>query len=269
MSRPDPEAGPEAGPEPGPALGPRVRFAAAVAAVYTGQLARARVARIPLLVVATMQSLGILLLLRGVVSRTNDVTSQSVVAGASVLVVAFVALNLLAQRFGALRAARALDYYAALPAPPGAVVVGTSAAYASFSLPGAVLTGILGAVLYRLPMAHLWVLVPVVVLAGGALAGLGAILGLVLPRPELATVAGQLGMTVVLFVGIIPAYRLPVPVRALRAVVPSTYAVDALAAALRARPAWGSVLADLTVCAAVAVVALALATRAFRRAVRR
>src|SRR3954465_13903003 len=77
---------------------------AAFTAVYAGQLARARVARGPLLFVASLQSLGILLLLRGVVHNDPARTTSAIVAGSTVLVVAFVALNLLAQRFGALKA---------------------------------------------------------------------------------------------------------------------------------------------------------------------
>ena len=56
----------------------------------------------------------------------NTVTEQSVVAGSSVAVVSFVALNLLAQRFGALKASGALDYYGALPVRPAAVVSGST-----------------------------------------------------------------------------------------------------------------------------------------------
>jgi ABC-2 type transport system permease protein len=238
------------------------------AALYSGQVSRARAARVPLLFVATLQSVGILLLLRGVVDQTSDTTAQQVVAGSTVLVVAFVALNLLAQRFGALRASGALDHYATLPVSGAAVVLATAAAYATFTVPGAVLTAVVGALVYGLPLGHLWLLVVVLPLAGAGLAGLGASLGLLAPRPELATVLGQLGMSGVLFVGIIPAARLPEVLRAVRAAVPSTYAVDALAASFRAR--WDTVLIarDLGICAAVAVAALALASAAFRRAVR-
>lgn len=254
---------------PGPAgRAPGPGYLTAVASVYRAQISRARAARGPLLIVATVQSVGILLLLRGVVHRVHDVTSESIVAGSAMLVVAFVALNLLAQRFGALRASRGLDYYAALPAPRSAVLLGIAAGYASFTLPGAMVTAAVGAALYGLPFAGLWVALPAAVVAGAALAGLGALLGLVLPRPELATLAGQLGMTVVLFLGIIPAGRLPGPVQALRAVVPSTYAVDALAEVFTGHPDWGYVAGHLAVCVAVAAVLLALASRALRRAVR-
>jgi ABC-2 type transport system permease protein len=248
-----------------PAPGPL----AALSAVTTGQLSRAKAARGPLLFVATLQSVGILLLLRGVVDEGSAATSRQVVAGATVLVVAFVALNLLAQRFGMLRGSAALDYYAALPVPAAAVVLGTAAAYASFTVPGAVLTAVTGCLLYGLPLSHLWVLALVLPLTGAALAGLGALFGLLAPRPELATMAGQLGMSAVLFVGIIPAERMPWLLRGVRAVVPSTYGADALAEALRPHPSTAALLGDLTVCAVVAAVTLALASLAFRRAVRR
>ncbi|MHB8342348.1 MAG: ABC transporter permease [Mycobacteriales bacterium] len=244
-------------------------FPGALAAVYAGQLSRSRVARVPLLFVASFQSLGILLLLRGVVDTHNDVSKQQAVAGATVLVVAFVAANLLAQRFGALRASGALDFYAALPVPGSAVVLGTAAAYASFTVPGTVLTAGIGAVLYGLPLGHLWVLVAVVPLAGAALAGLGAVLGLLAPKPELATVAGQLAMTAVLFLDIIPVHRLPVVLRLARAVVPSTYASDALANSLRNVVPWGTVAGELGIALAVAGVALAAAAAAYRWALPR
>jgi ABC-2 type transport system permease protein len=233
------------------------------------ELSRARVARVPLLLVAGFQSIGILLLLRGVVATHSDLRVQSVVAGATVLVVAFVALNLLAQRLGALRASGALDRYAVLPVAPSAVVLGTATAFAVFTVPGAVVTGIVGCALFHLPAAHLWVLVLVLPLAGASLAGIGALIGLLAPRAELATVLGQLGMSVVIFIGVIPRDRLPELVRAVRAIVPAAYAVDALSAALRPRVAWGSVAGDLAVCAVVAIACLAAGGWAFRRAVRR
>lgn len=241
----------------------------ALAAVYVGQLARGKVARGPLLFVATLQSLGIVLLFRGVVHDHDRATASAVVAGSAVLVVAFVALNLLAQRFGGLRASRALDYYAALPISPAAVVLGTAASYATFTLPGTMLTGLVGALAYGLPLSQIWIVVPAAVAAGIALSGVGALLGLALPRPELATVAGQLAMTVVLFLGIIPPQHLPTVVRGLRDVVPSTYAVDALAAACRGHATFGGVTWRLGVSLIYGALALAVAGRLLRRAVDR
>ncbi|MER5211462.1 ABC transporter permease [Streptomyces sp. NPDC002838] len=245
-------------------LGPRARLWPALVAVYRAQLSRARVARIPLLFVATFQSIGIMVLMRGVVD--DGAEAQAVVAGSSVLVVAFVALNLLAQYFGQLRASGGLDHYATLPVPPAAMVLGAAGAYASFTVPGTVVTAVFGSVLFGLPLAHLWVLAAVIPLAGAALAGLGAALGLLAPRPELATLLGQLGMSAALLLGVLPADRMPEAVRFARDLLPSTYGVEAFARTFGPNPDWAFVLGDLAVCAAVGVVSLAVATWAYRRA---
>ncbi|KUM82062.1 ABC transporter permease [Streptomyces sp. ISL-22] len=245
-------------------LGPRARLWPSLCAVYRAQLSRARVARIPLLFVATFQSIGIMILMRGVVDGGGE--ARAVVAGSSVLVVAFVALNLLAQYFGQLRASGGLDHYATLPVPPAAVVLGAAGAYASFTVPGTIVTAVFGCVLFGLPMAHLWVLVAVIPLAGAALAGLGAALGLLAPRPELATLLGQLGMSAALLLGVLPADRMPEVVRFTRDLLPSTYGVEAIARTFGERPDWAFVLGDLAVCGVVGFVSLAVATWAYRRA---
>ncbi|MGV9254772.1 ABC transporter permease [Streptomyces sp. NPDC003697] len=245
-------------------LAPRARLWPSLAAVYRAQLSRARVARIPLLFVATFQSIGIVVMMRGVVS--GDGGARAVVAGSSVLVVAYVALNLLAQYFGQLRAGGGLDHYATLPVPPAAVVLGAAGAYASFTVPGTVVTAVFGCALFGLPLGNLWVLLAVIPLAGAALSGLGAAFGLLAPRPELATLLGQLGMSAALLLGVLPADRMPEPVRLARDLLPSTYGVEAYARTFTAHPDWTFVAADLAVCAAVGVVSLAVATWAYRRA---
>ncbi|MFJ7586140.1 ABC transporter permease [Streptomyces sp. NPDC097617] len=250
-------------PQPAP-LAPRARFFPALAAVYRAQLSRARVARIPLLFVATFQSVGIMILMRGVVDGGSE--ARAVVAGSSVLVVAFVALNLLAQYFGQLRAGGGLDHYATLPVPPASVVLGAAAAYASFTLPGTLVTAVFGCLLFGLPLSGLWILAAVVPLAGAALAGLGAALGLLAPRQELATLAGQLGMSAALLLGVLPPERMPDVIVWARDLLPSTYGVEAFARTFAPDPDWAAVALDLGVCGAVGVLSLAVATWAYRRA---
>ncbi|MCA1220522.1 ABC transporter permease [Streptomyces sp. 8L] len=248
-------------------LAPRARLLPSMSAVYRAQLSRARVARIPLLFVATFQSVGIMILMRGVVDGGDGGSgARAVVSGSSVLVVAFVALNLLAQYFGQLRASGGLDHYATLPVPPAAVVLGAAGAYASFTVPGTAVMAVVGSALFQLPLSHLWVLAAVIPLAGAALAALGAAFGLLAPRQEVATLLGQLGMSAALLLGVLPADRLPELIRWARDLLPSTYGVEALARTFDARPDWSAVGLDLTVCAAVGVVSLAVATWAYRRA---
>ncbi|WCD85952.1 hypothetical protein KPP03845_102293 [Streptomyces xanthophaeus] len=265
-SAPESPTGPAGGPDSCATapLAPRARLFPAMAAVYRAQLSRARVARIPLLFVATFQSVGIMILMRGVVDGGSE--ARAVVAGSSVLVVAFVALNLLAQYFGQLRAGGGLDHYATLPVLPASVVLGAAAAYASFTLPGTLVTAVFGCVLFGLPMSGLWILAAVVPLAGAALAGLGAALGLLAPRQELATLAGQLGMSAALLLGVLPPERMPDLIVWARDLLPSTYGVEAFARTFAPHPDWAAVALDLGVCAAVGVVSLAAATWAYRRA---
>lgn len=249
--------------------GPKVSLPAGIAAVAAGQFGRVRVARGPLLFVATVQSVGLVILLRGIVHRHDNATAAAIVAGCAILVVAFVALNLLAQRLGALKASTALDYYAALPISPAAVVLGTAASYAAFAGPGVIVTAVVGGLVYGLSLASLWVVIPAAVTAALALSGVGALLGLLLPRPELATIAGQLGMTVVLFLGIIPVGHLPDVVRGLRLAVPGMLSVDAVVDAIRPRTDWADVIARLIAGVGYGVVVLGLAGAAMRRAVDR
>ena len=264
----------QAGPAPGervvgpPAvLAPRAGLWPALGAVYRAQLSRARVARIPLLFVATFQSVGIMVMMRGVVHAGDGEAARAVVAGSSVLVVAFVALNLLAQYFGQLRASGGLDHYATLPVPPAAVVLGTAAAYASFTVPGTLVTAVVGCALFHLTLTHLWVLALVIPLAGAALSGLGAALGLMAARQEIATLLGQLGMSAALLLGVLPASHLPAPIGWVRDLLPSTYGVEALARTFGAGTTdWAAVFGDLSVCAGVGVASLAVATWAYRRA---
>ncbi|MHB9862500.1 ABC transporter permease [Streptomyces sp. YIM S03343] len=262
---PVPTGGRGSAPRPAAELGPRARLWPSLAAVYRAQLSRARVARIPLLFVATFQSVGILIMMRGVVDSGGQ-DARYVVSGSAVLVVAYVGLNLLAQYFGQLRGSGGLDHYATLPVPPAAVVLGAAGAYASFTVPGTVATAVFGGVLFGLPLTNVWVLAAVIPLAGAALAGLGAALGLLAPRPELATLLGQLGMSAALLLGVLPAGRMPGLVRLMRDLLPSTYGVEAFARTFGARPDWALVAGDLAVCAVVGVASLAAATWAYRRA---
>ena len=253
------------------ALAPRAALLPTLGAVYRAQLSRARVARIPLLFVATFQSLGIMVMMRGVVGTgpSDAQAARDVVAGSSVLVVAFVALNLLAQYFGRLRATGGLDHYATLPVPAASVVLGTAAAYASFTVPGVLVTAAVGCAMFKLAWVHLWILALVVPLSGAALAGIGAACGLLANRQEIATLLGQLGMSAALLLGVLPPSHMPQAIQWVRDLLPSTYGVDALARTFAADPDWTAVGLDLAVCAAVGVISLALSTWAYRRAATR
>jgi ABC-2 type transport system permease protein len=244
-------------------------MSAAISAVCRAQLGRARAGGGAVVIVATIQSLAILVLLRGVGGSATRESRAAIVAGATLTVVAFIAWNLLAQRLAALKAGGGLDHYGALPVHPAAVVLGFCAGYAAFTVPGVILTAAAGAALFSLPIAHLWVLVPAALTAGVAYSGLGALSGLSPSRPETATLAGQLGLTVVIFFGLVPPQSLPDLLRPLRAITPLAYDIDALASALTAHPDWPGIGLRLTSSVVFGVGCLALAARAYRHALDR
>jgi ABC-2 type transport system permease protein len=121
--------------------------------------------------------------------------------------------------------------------------------FAVFSLPGTVVVVLVGAELFDLSLAALWAAVPVWALGSFALAGLGVAIGFGAPDEQLAGMYSNLAMMAVLFLGILPADRLPAWLDPVRAVLPSTYAVEALKPGLTGT-ATGSMVADLIVLAA-------------------
>lgn len=243
--------------------------AATIAAVHGAQLGRARAGGGAVVVVATLQSLAILVLLRGVGGEAGRETRAAVVSGAVLTVVAFIAWNLLAQRLASLKAGGGLDYYGTLPVRPAAVVLGFCTCYATFAVPGVALTAVAGAALFGLPFAHLWVLVPAALTASVTFGGLGALSGLGPARPEFAALAGQFGLTAVMFFGLVPPGPLPDWLAAVRGAVPLAYDIDALASALAPHPDWTGIALRLAGSAAFGACCLAAAARSYRAALNR
>jgi ABC-2 type transport system permease protein len=207
------------------------------------QLARVRTAWRPYLIVSSAMPLGIAVLMRAVMEPAQvDRFGKQIVAGSAVLAIAMTGIVMLAQRVASLKESGALDFYATLPVSRGAVVASVLISFAIFSLPGTVIVVFLGSLLFDLSLAALWTAVPVWLLGSFALAGLGVAIGFGAPDEQLAGMYSNLAMMSVLFLGILPAAKLPGWLSPLRAVLPSTYAVNALkpglAGALGAGQVW-------------------------------
>jgi ABC-2 type transport system permease protein len=193
------------------------------------QLARLRTSWRPYLIVSTVMPLGIAVLLRAVMDddQVQDFGVQ-IVAGSAVLAIAMTAVVMLAQRVAWLKESGALDYYATLPVGRGSLIAAVLLSFAVFSLPGTVVVVVLGAQLYDLSVTALWAAVPVWALGSFALAGMGVAIGFGAPDEQLAGMYSNLAMMAVLFLGILPPERIPGWLGPVRAILPSTYAVDAL-----------------------------------------
>ena len=193
------------------------------------QLARVRTSWRPYLIVSSAMPLGIAVLLRAIMEEDQvERFGEQIVAGSAVLAIAMTAIVMLAQRIAALRESGGLDFYSSLPVKRWMLVSAILVSFAIFSLPGTVIVSVLGAMLFDLSFTALWAAVPVWALGSFALAGLGVAVGLAAPDEQLAGMYSNLAMMAVLFLGIIPTGRLPGWLGPVRAVLPSTYAVDAL-----------------------------------------
>lgn len=193
------------------------------------QLARVRTSWRPYLIVSSAMPLGIAVLLRAIMDpKQVDRFGEQIVAGSAVLAIAMTAIVMLAQRIAALKESGGLDFYSSLPVKRWMLVLSVLVSFAIFSLPGTIIVSVLGAMLFDLSLTALWAAVPVWALGSFALAGLGVGVGLAAPDEQLAGMYSNLVMMAVLFLGIIPTGRLPGWLGPVRAILPSTYAVDAL-----------------------------------------
>ncbi|MEA2507398.1 MAG: type transport system permease protein [Actinomycetota bacterium] len=193
------------------------------------QLARLRTAWRPYLIVSSAMPLGIALLMRAVMQPSQVARyGTQIVAGSAVLAIAMTAIVMLAQRMASLKESGTMDFYTTLPVARAAVVGAVLLSFAVFALPGTLIVVTLGALLFHLSLGALWTVVPVWALGSFALAGLGLLIGFAAPDEQLAGMYSNLAMMTVLFLGILPATSIPAWLGPLKAVIPSTYAVNAL-----------------------------------------
>ncbi|HEX2057808.1 MAG TPA: ABC transporter permease [Actinomycetota bacterium] len=193
------------------------------------QMARIRTAWRPYLIVSSAMPLGIAVLMRAVMDPDQvEEFGEQIVAGSAVLAIAMTAIVMLAQRVAWMKESGALDYYSTVPAGRAPLVAAVLLSFAVFALPGTVIVLTLGALLFDLSLAALWAAVPVWALGSFALAGLGVAIGFAAPDEQLAGMYSNLAMMAALFLGILPLERIPGWLGPVRALLPSTYAAEAL-----------------------------------------
>jgi ABC-2 type transport system permease protein len=218
------------------------------------QMARIRTSWRPYLIVSSAMPLGIAVLMRAVMEpRQVAEFGEQIVAGSAVLAIAMTAIVMLAQRVAWMKEAGALEYYATLPAGRGSLVAAVLISFAVFALPGTVVVLTLGAILFDLSRAAPWAALPVWALGSFALAGLGVAIGFAAPDEQLAGMYSNLAMMAALFLGILPLDRIPGWLGPVRAVLPSTYAAEALKPGFAGGVA-GSQVWDLLILAAFGAV---------------
>jgi ABC-2 type transport system permease protein len=218
------------------------------------QFARLRTAWRPYLVVSSLMPLGIAVLLRVVMdSQQVDEFGPQIVAGSAVLAISMTAIVMLAQRVAWLKEHGTLDLYATLPISRTALIAAVLASFAVFSLPGTIVVVIAGGAMFGLSLTAAWAAVLVWIFGSFALAGIGVAIGFGARDEQLAGMYSNLAMMAVLFLGIVPPARLPGWLGPVRAVLPSTYAVDALEPGLTGQSSLG-IVPRLAVLAAIGAI---------------
>lgn len=192
------------------------------------QLARARRSWRQYIIVSSAMPSGIAILLRAMLGHSDPALALQIISGNVVLSVAITAIAMLAQQVAWMRQNRTFDYYHTLPVPNFAVILAILVAYLIFAVPGIAVVLTVGALFYGVHLTISAGLLPAILLTGVALSGIGALLGMASRDGELAGLTGNLVMMAVLFLGIIPAGRLPAPLVALSDILPSTWSVHLL-----------------------------------------
>ena len=216
----------------------------------------------PYVIVSAVMPAGIVLLLHLAAPGVPRADTAQAVLGAMLLAEAMSTIVMLSQQLAWLRQSRALDHYRVLPVSEPLYLGVLIVCYSLFAWPGVLCVAVEGALLDGLPLHASLLMLPILLLAGLALGGIGALIGLLSPREGLAGLFGNLVMMGILFASLVP---IPHPaawaIWALR-LIPSSYGVALLrAATLDGTGVW----TDWAGLAIYAAVALAAAVWAMRR----
>lgn len=168
----------------------------------------------------------------------------------------------LGQNIGSLKDQHAFEYYATLPISRVTFLLATATRAVLFSLPSFLTILCVGTLTLQLPIRLSLLILPVVLLAGYCLAGLGAFIGFYSPTGQVASLATQ--VLTGLMVSLAPVYlameQLPGFLRTTAHFIPTTYVASALRAVLSGQVGPRTWL-DLGVLAAVTLVSMWLVAR--------
>jgi ABC-2 type transport system permease protein len=216
----------------------------------------------PYVMVSAVMPAGIVLLLHLVAPHLGRSEEIQVVMGDMLLAEAISTVVMLSQQLAWLRQSRGLDHYLVLPVNVPLYLTVMSLCYSLFAWPGVVCIGFEGALLYGLPLHASAAILPILLLSGLALGGIGAVIGLLSPREGLAGLFGNLVMMGILFAGLVPASTASAWTTWALRLVPSSYGISLLRQATLGDPAAWSDWVGLTIYASAV---LAIAVWAMRR----
>jgi ABC-2 type transport system permease protein len=252
-----------AGPVASPSAATRAPAPSMASILFRLQLAGLRRHWRPYVIVSAVMPAGIVLLVHMVAPHMSNAETAQVVLGDMLLAEAISTIVMLSQQVAWLRQSRALDHYRLLPISEPLFLSILTLCYSLFAWPGVLCIGIEGALLDGLPLSANPLMLPILLLSGVALGGIGALIGLLSPREGLAGLFGNLVMMGILFAGVVPIAGASAWAVWLLRLLPSTYGISLLRDVSLGGTAGspGDWLALLLYC----VAALAAASGAMRR----
>ncbi|QLH19431.1 ABC transporter ATP-binding protein/permease [Streptomyces sp. Rer75] len=196
---------------------------------------------------------------------TDELSLTYIASGSGVFAIAALGTTAIAQRIGAIKAEGSMLYYASLPISKVAFVMAFVAARLLLIAPGLVTSLIAVRLLYGLDLTLSPMLLIVYPLTALPLAALGLVIGSLIDRIELISIVTYV-LNFVLLLGaplLIPAKALPLPLKALSWVMPTTYGSDAIRRSVSDNidATFGL---DILVLAVMTALALTIADRALR-----
>jgi ABC-2 type transport system permease protein len=196
---------------------------------------------------------------------TDQLSLTYIASGSGVFAIAALGTTAIAQRIGAIKAEGSMLYYASLPISKVAFVLAFVAARLLLIAPGLGTSLIAVRLLYGLNLHVSPMLLLVYPLTALPLAALGLVIGSLIDRIELISIVTYV-LNFILLLGaplLIPVASLPLPLKVISYVMPTTYGADAIRHAVS-----GSIdttfLVDLGVLAVMTVLSLAIADRVLK-----
>lgn len=153
-----------------------------------------------------------------------------VFVGNLVLSILFETIGKVSSRFAYMRASGMLDYLATLPIERTALILATVLAFFILSLPGFMMTVIIGKFILQIPLSINISIIFILPLISISLCGLGALIGLLGRNPEEVGSISTLTTFILYVMGpiLIPTKTLPPLFSTISLLSPTTYAASAL-----------------------------------------
>ncbi len=152
-----------------------------------------------------------------------------VVTGNIVFSVVIGSLNTLANQMGWMKQNRYFEHYAALPVSRMSLIIALVMRCTLFSMPAMAAVLITGKLLFRIPITLHPLLIPLFIISGFALSGIGAVIGIYSKNSNHANIVTQVVFPILVFAApvMVPAKNLPVFLQYFSIVLPTTYIAEA------------------------------------------